>query len=121
MIFGLSYKSKETQQQDDVILKIAGIQEFAWFPKKLDDGRWIWWQDYWKFYSGFYDHVNDMYHFWYHKNKPAYQLHANSLSKNIWCTKQISEEDMRHDVMNDSLKASIAMKAFKIRKTRSTL
>jgi hypothetical protein len=52
MIFGKSYKEKKRAEQEDIKAKINGVEEFAWLPVRLANGKWIWLQKYYAYYHG---------------------------------------------------------------------
>ena len=51
--------------QDKIREMINGIKEFAWFPKKLNDGTHIWLDYYWAFYYGGTHPDGSLFLWWY--------------------------------------------------------
>jgi hypothetical protein len=52
MIFGKSSREKRKIKSEKNLQKILGVREFAWFPTRLADGRKIWFEYYYAYYSG---------------------------------------------------------------------
>ncbi len=69
MIFGKLSEVTERSESDNNLAKIKGVEEFAFFPTKLHDGRTIWLQKYYCYYHG---GVNQT------KNGPVYFLWSRS-------------------------------------------
>ncbi len=52
MIYGKTSKVAKRSESDNNLDKINGVEEFAYFPTKLHDGRTIWLQKYYCYYHG---------------------------------------------------------------------
>lgn len=44
MIFGKTHEAHKKGLSNDNWISYLGVSIFAFFPQKLEDGRWAWWQ-----------------------------------------------------------------------------
>jgi len=52
MIFGKTYVEQKTDRDADRERKMQGVKKFAFMPVELVDGRWVFFQFYYRYYSG---------------------------------------------------------------------
>ena len=61
MIFGRTAIEKDILRREEIQRKLNGKKRFAFWPKQLEDGRWVWMQTYYAYYHGTYFSRNNTY------------------------------------------------------------
>lgn len=74
MVFGKSQEVKEQLKQARIAKMINGVVEFAWLPRRLADGRYVWLQRHYAYYVG--DKRKDKY-FLYGASRDSYTPYAS--------------------------------------------
>lgn len=62
MILGKTNKQRYADYKLKSLSYLAGIKKFAWLPKKLKNGCYVWFQIYYLYHTGFYDHHKIIWH-----------------------------------------------------------